>query len=171
MNTMKKLSLVVGALFVAVALIAQTPKFGHISSDLLLTAMPEYDSAQKKIENLRDQYDLEIEQIQVEINKKIEAFNRSEATMSDLIKEAKASEIQEMQVRLQNFAQTAQQDLQQKSMSFIQPVMDKARKAIEDVAKEQGLLYVFDMSQGNPIFASEKSLDLLPLVKTKLNLK
>ena len=91
--------------------------------------------------------------------------------MSDLIREAKASEIQEMQVRLQNFAQTAQQDLQQQSMVLIQPVMDKARKAIEEVAKENGLIYVFDMSQGNPVYASEESLDMLPLVKAKLGLE
>ena len=132
--------------------------------------MPDYDSAQAKIEDLRSQYDLEIERIQVEINKKIEEYNKNEATMSNLIKEAKASEIQEMQIRLQNFAQTAQQDLQQQSMTLMQPVMDKARKAIEAVAKEKGLIYVFDMSQGNPVYASQESLDMLPLVKQKLGL-
>jgi outer membrane protein len=56
-------------------------------------------------------------------------------------------------------------------MVFIQPVMDKARKAIEGVAKDKALVYVFDMSQGNPVYASEESLDILPLVKTKLGLK
>jgi outer membrane protein len=132
--------------------------------------MPEYDTAQAKVQELRQQYDLEIERIQVEINKKIEEFNQSEATMSDLIREAKASEIQEMQVRLQNFAQTAQQDLQQQSMMQIQPVMDKARAAIDEVAKEKGLIYVFDLSQGNPVYTSEESLDMLPLVKAKLGL-
>jgi outer membrane protein len=153
------------------ALAVSAQKFGHITAELLLQDMPEYDSAQAKLDDLRSQYDLEIERIQVEINKKIEAYNKSEATMSNLIKEAKASEIQEMQGRLQNFAQTAQQDLQQQSMQLIQPVMEKARKAIEAVAKEKGLLYVFDMSQGNPVYASEESLDILPLVKARLGLK
>ncbi len=153
------------------ALAVSAQKFGHISAELLLQDMPEYDSAQAKIDDLRSQYDLEIEQIQVEINKKIEQYNKSEATMTNLIKEAKASEIQEMQVRLQNFAQTAQQDLQQQSMILIQPVMDKARKAIEAVAKEKGLVYVFDMSQGNPVYASQESLDILPLVKARLGLQ
>jgi len=51
------------------------------------------------------------------------------------------------------------------------PVMEKARKAIEEVAKENGLLYVFDMTQGNPIYASEESMELLPLVKAKLGLQ
>jgi len=160
--------LAVAILGMALALHAQ--KFGHITSEQLLQAMPEYDTAQMQVQELRQQYDLEIERIQVEINKKIEEFNQSEATMSDLIKEAKASEIQEMQVRLQNFAQTAQQDLQQQSMVLIQPVMDKARKAIDEVAKENGLLYVFDLSQGNPVYVSEESMDMLEPVKTKLGL-
>ena len=165
---MKRITLAMGILCMALAVNAQ--KFGHITAELLLQDMPEYDSAQVKLQNLNKSYELEIERIQVEINKKIDDFQKTEATMSDLIKEAKASEIQEMQQRLQNFAQTAQQDLQQQQMVFIQPVMDKARKAIEEVAKEKGLLYVFDMSQGNPVYASEESLDLLPLVKAKLGL-
>lgn len=168
MKTFKRITLTLGILCIAFAVNAQ--KFGHITSEQLLQAMPEYDSAQLQVQDLRSEYDLEIERIQVEINKKIEEFNQSESTLSDLIREAKASEIQEMQVRLQNFAQTAQQDLQQQSMMMIQPVMDKARGAIDEVAKEQGLLYVFDLSQGNPIYTSEESVDMLPLVKAKLGL-
>jgi len=171
MKTIRTITLVTGMLFIALAISAQDYKFGHINSDRLLSAMPEYDSAQQKIQDLRDQYDLEIEQIQVEINKKIEQFNQNEGTMSNLIREAKASEIQEMQMRLQNFAQTAQQDLQEQSMVFIQPVMDRARNAISAVAKERGLIYVFDLSQGNPVYTSEASLDMLPLVKTHLGLE
>jgi outer membrane protein len=168
MKTMKRITLAMGILCMALAVNAQ--KFGHITAELLLQEMPEYDSAQVKLQDLNKSYELEIERIQVEINKKIEEFQQTEASMSQLIKEAKASEIQEMQQRLQNFAQTAQQDLQQQQMVFLQPVMDKARKAIDEVAKEHGLLYVFDMSQGNPVYASEESLDMLPLVKTKLGL-
>ena len=165
---MKRITLAMGILCMALAVNAQ--KFGHITAELLLQEMPEYDTAQIKLQDLNQSYELEIERIQVEINKKIEEFQQTEATMSQLIKEAKASEIQEMQQRLQNFDQTAQQDLQQQQMAFLQPVMDKARKAIEEVAKEHGLLYVFDMSQGNPVYASEESMDMLPLVKTKLGL-
>jgi outer membrane protein len=153
------------------AITLQAQKFGHITAEQLLVAMPEYDSAQAEVEELRSHYTLEIERIQVEINKKIEEFQQGEATMSDLIKEAKASEVQELQARLQNYSQTAQQDLQQQGQIVMQPVMEKARKAIEEVAKENGLLYVFDMTSGNPIYASEESLDMLPLVKAKLGLQ
>ncbi len=166
---MKRMILAVAILSMAFVLHAQ--KFGHVTSELLLQAMPEYDSAQVKLQELQKYYELEIERIQVEINKKIEEFNQGEASMSDLIKEAKASEIQELQMRLQNYSQTAQQDLQQQGMLVIQPVMDKARLAIDEVAKENGLVYVFDLSQGNPIYTSEESLDMLPLVKAKLGVQ
>jgi outer membrane protein len=166
---MKRMILAVGILSMAFALHAQ--KFGHVTSELILQDMPEYDSAQVELQELQQHYELEIERIQVEINKKIEEFNQGEATMSDLIKEAKASEIQELQMRLQNFSQTAQQDLQQQSMRVIQPVMEKARNAIDEVAKEHGLIYVFDLSQGNPVYTSEESLDMVPLVKAKLGIQ
>jgi outer membrane protein len=166
---MKRMILAVGILSMAFALHAQ--KFGHVTSEVLLQAMPEYDSAQTELQELQQYYELEIERIQVEINKKIEEFNQNEATMSALIKEAKASEIQELQMRLQNFSQTAQQDLQQQSMIVIQPVMEKARNAIDEVAKEHGLIYVFDLSQGNPVYTSEESLDMVPLVKAKLGIQ
>ena len=166
---MKRMILALGILSMAFALHAQ--KFGHITSELLLQAMPEYDSAQAELEELQQHYELEIERIQVEINKKIEEFNQNEASMSALIKEAKASEIQELQMRLQNFSQTAQQDLQQQSMRVIQPVMEKARTAINAVAKENGLIYVFDLSQGNPVYTSPESLDMLPLVKAKMGIQ
>ena len=163
---MKRMILAVGIL--SMAFVLQAQKFGHVSSEALLQAMPEYDSAQLKLQELQQHYELEIERIQVEINKKIEEFNQNEATMSELIKEAKASEVQELQMRLQNYSQTAQQDLQQQSQIVIQPVMEKARGAIEEVANEHGLIYVFDISQGNPVYTSEESLDMLQLVKAKL---
>lgn len=166
---MKRMILALAIIGMAITLHAQ--KFGHIVTDQLLVAMPEYDSAQAEVEELRQHYTLEIERIQVEINNKIEEFSANEATMSNLIKEAKASEIQELQMRLQNYSQTAQQELQQRGQMAMQPVMDKARQAIEDVAKENGLLYVFDMTAGNPVYASEESMDILPLVRAKLGLQ
>ena len=166
---MKRMILAIAIIGTAITLHAQ--KFGHITAEQLLIAMPEYDSAQAKVEELRLHYTMEIERIQVEINKKIEEFSANEATMSELIKEAKASEVQELQMRLQNYSQTAQQDLQQQTQIVIQPVMEKARGAIEEVAREHGLIYVFDISQGNPVYTSEESLDMVPLVKAKLGVQ
>ena len=64
-----------------------------------------------------------------------------------------------------------QQQLQQKQGELLQPVFDKAEKAIEEVAKEQGLMYVFDIGTKVVLYKSAQSVDVLPLVKTKLGIQ
>ncbi|HZH73372.1 MAG TPA: OmpH family outer membrane protein, partial [Mariniphaga sp.] len=83
----------------------------------------------------------------------------------------KIAELQELQQRIQNYHATANQQLQQKHAEVLEPVFDKAEKAIEEVAKEQGLLYVFDTGTRVVLYKSNQSIDLLPLVKKKLNIQ
>ena len=62
--------------------------------------------------------------------------------------------------------------MQQKQGELLKPVFEKAEKAIEEVAKEKGLIYVFDSGVGNRtiLYKSNQSIDLLPLVKAKLGI-
>ena len=75
-----------------------------------------------------------------------------------------------MQQRIQNYQQTANAQLQQKQTELLKPVFDKAEKTIGEVAKEKGLLYVFDIGSKVVLYKSNESVDVLPLVKTKLGL-
>jgi outer membrane protein len=87
-----------------------------------------------------------------------------------LIRQTKEKEIVDLQERLQNFQQTAQQDIQQKEAELWQPVIDKANNAIQEVGKENGFTYIFDVSAGVVLYFSPESIDVLPLVKTKLGI-
>mgnify|MGYP002682518703 CR=1 FL=1 len=49
---------------------AQNYKFGHINSQELLKAMPDRDSAEAKIRKYAESIEDQIEQLQVEVNKK-----------------------------------------------------------------------------------------------------
>jgi outer membrane protein len=50
----------------------------------------------------------------------------------------------------------------------MQPIMDKARKAIEAVGKENGYQYIYDAAG---LLYAQDSDNVLPLVKAKLGLK
>lgn len=157
-------------LFVCMPANSQDLKFGHINSQELLTAMPESDSAQAKIEKLAGDYEQQQEEMNVELNKKYDDYLTNRDSYTDLIRQTKEADIQEMQQRIQQFQQMAQQDLQQQQQTLIQPVLEKANNAIKEVAEENGFIYIFDISRGNPVFFSDKSIDILSLVKTKLGL-
>jgi outer membrane protein len=172
---MKKLNWIIVticSLFIASASVsAQSLKIAYINTQELLQAMPETDSVQQKLQKLSQEYQTQTEQMQVELNKKYQEFQEKQATYSDLIKQSKYSELTEMSQRIDQFQQTAQQDLQTQKANLYKPVLDKANNAISEVAKENKVTYVLDNSAGVLLYHAEDSFDLLPLVKKKLGLK
>ena len=100
---------------------------------------------------------------------KRQEYQQNEATMGDLVRQDKVRELESIQQRIVEFQQNAQQALGAKEQELLTPILDKARKAIEDVAKEGSFTYIFDASTGNILYADE-SENVLPLVKAKLGL-
>jgi len=77
--------------------------------------------------------------------------------------------VSELQKKLQLYAKTADKELQQKQMDLLKPILDKAQKTIQAVAKAQGIKYVFDSSPGKGLIVFDGE-DLLPAVKAKLGI-
>jgi len=156
--------------FVGSGLSAQTLKFGHIDFQQLLASMPERDLAKVALEKVQADLETKLQAMQKEYQEKGKeyvALAQAKDANEALVK-AKQDEVQSIQERIQTFQQTAQESLQKEETKQFQPVIEKARKAITDVAKEQGLIYVFEANQ--VLFHSEQSVDLTPLVKTKLGI-
>lgn len=157
-----------------VSLMAQKPiKLGHIDSQKLLMAMPESDSAQKKLSQIEQDYQKTLEELQVELNKKFADYQQNSAKWSDLVKTTKETELNELNERIQNFQGQAQQDYEKQRMELFRPIQEKAKKAVDDVAEENGFTYIFDTGPGvgAVVYSAPDTYDILPLVKKKLGLK
>jgi len=149
---------------------AQNLKFGHINSTQLLSMMPETKLADSTLQKFGASLESQLKTMTNEYQSKVSDFRANEATMSEPIKEAKAKEINDLEQRIQDFQESAQQSLQKKKEEIYTPIIKKAEDAIKDIAKEKSYSYIFDTSVGVVLFAQESD-DILPLVKTKLGLK
>lgn len=149
---------------------AQATKFGYIDSRDLLKAMPEMTKAETDIQAYTKQFQDQLQTMSAEYEKKVKEFQAAEKTMTDAVKEVKVKEIQDLEGRIQSTNQSAQEKVEKKRQELLQPILDKADKAIKDVAKEKGFDYVFDASTGTLLHAREAD-NILPLVKTKLGIK
>ncbi len=168
---MKKLVTIV---LVAAGLVAATQvnaqnKQGYISVQELVQAMPEY----KKADTTLAEYQNALNQQYAE---RVQDFNMRDSLLSskDTVKytraqiEVKRNDLAKTYVELQQWNQRAQQMYQAKEDETMKPILDKARKAIQDVAKENGYAYVFAKEQ---LLVSPPGDDILALVKKKLGLK
>lgn len=152
--------------------LAQTLKFGHINKGELIQSMPEYDSATVKLTKFRTELINELELMSVELQNKSAALNKESKNLSDIVRQSKESELSDMNRRIQEFQVTAQTQLTDKETELFQPVVLKVDKAIKDIGKENGFVYIFDTTQGTLLYFDEtKSTNVMPLAKAKLGLK
>jgi len=153
-------------------MIAQEAKFGHINSVEILNLMPEKQNIEKSISDLNSQWNLEISKLRDEYYVKIKEYqDKLTKNMPESIKLARQSEIAELEKRIASTQKMANDDLQKKQNELFSPVIEKVKKAINDVGIENNFLYVFDISTQGIIFQSPKSNDITDMVKKKLNLK
>lgn len=144
-------------------------KLGHINSNELMQIMPGRDDAQATLQKEVDDLQNTLKTMQSELETRYNDYMAKESQMSDLIKQTKQRELQDMGSRIEEFQKNAQQQLQDREQELLKPIIDRARKAIEDVAKENNYTYIFDAGVGTLLY-SQDSDDIMPLVKKKLNL-
>ncbi|MBL1232407.1 MAG: OmpH family outer membrane protein [Vicingaceae bacterium] len=144
-------------------------KIGHINSNELLAAMPERETIQKSIEDYAAQLTTTMDAMRKEYESKVADFQSKQDVMTDIIRDNKIKEITDLEKRITEFQKTAQADLQKKEEKLLQPIIDKAKQAIDDVAKENNYTYVLDSSMGVVLYSIESD-DILPLVKKKLGI-
>ncbi|MBO7488939.1 MAG: OmpH family outer membrane protein [Bacteroidales bacterium] len=145
-------------------------KLGHINSADLMQIMPGKDSAQSAFEAEVKLLEGELTAMQEELQKKYTDYQERKAQMTELIRTTKEQELNDLNQRIQSYQQSAQQKLQEKEKELLQPIIDRAKQAISDVAKENGYTYIFDTSAGTLLYQQDSD-DILPLVKKKLGLK
>jgi outer membrane protein len=87
--------------------------------------------------------------------------------MVDDDKKKREEEISMLQQKVQFYRQQAEEDYQNKVTELTLPLVEKAKKGIEAVAKEKGYKFVFDLS--GRILYSEPGEDILALTEKKLN--
>lgn len=143
-------------------------KIAHLSLDSLVSSMPETKIAREQAQNYLKDLEKTVLSMEQELQTKYNDYLANEATMGDLVKKTKQEELQTLQKRIEDFKAQAQQDYQAKYQLLITPILDKAKKAIELVAKDGGYKYVLDASAGFILY-SEPSDDILPAVKKKLD--
>jgi outer membrane protein len=167
-TTIKKVALIIAATGSFTFLNAQ--KIAHVNLDSLVSSMPETKIASDAAQTYFKGLEQESVAMQTELQNKYEDYQAKQATMSDLLKKNKEEDLQQLQRRIEDFRNQATQDYQRKTAELTAPIMEKAKKAIETVAKEGGYKYVLDTSSQNPtVLYSEASDDILLAVKKKLD--
>ena len=150
---------------------ANAQKFGHVNSQEIIQVMPEFTKARTDIEALTKQYEADLKQMQEELQKKSEAYEKEQATLPANIKQRRETELQEMYQKIQQSYQDNQQALQKASAEKMQAIQTKIMDAIKEVGTAGSFVYIMEMGSLPYIISTTLSTDVTTDVKAKLGLK
>ena len=166
MKIFRKLTAAFLLLFVTMTATAQS-KIAHIDSQTLISEMPEVKEAQAQLEKLQKTYATEIDASMKEYQTKLQTYSADAQNQTQVTNDARQKELAGMEQNIQQYQQTASQDIQKKQADLLRPLIEKARAAIQKVARAQGFEYVIDGTQGGSLILSDGK-DLMEDVKKEL---
>jgi outer membrane protein len=171
---MKK-SIILSAIFFfsSVSLIAQL-KIGYIDSDTIMDNLPDVQDTRQKIDALVRDWQNELNSMQNEYNKKKDDFDKRNLIMTDQTRAEAQKELDDLQAKITDYREKKfgqNGELFQKQDELMKPVHNKIFNAIQEIAQDEDLDFVFDRSGDIMILYAKEEYDITSKVLAKLKLE
>lgn len=122
-------------------------KFGFLSYEAALQAMPDYTLAQKKLADLKAQYQTEAKRVEDEFNRKYEEFLEGQREFPKTILQKRQSELQELMQKNIAFKQQSLDELAKAEQEAMAPLRIKLIEALGKIGRERGYAFIVDTDQ------------------------
>ena len=166
---MKKNLLIAAMAVMSVAASAQNLKWAYVDFNELVMLMPEMDEARATLDENQKTNEEILVAMYEEYQTKMQQYQQKAETWTPAIRESKEREIMEIQSRFEQTQQSLQMELQQLQQSLQAPIYEKAQKTVNNLAKAQGIAFVFEKSSMLYVDPAQ-GIDLTPEARTALNI-
>lgn len=122
-------------------------KIGYIDSEVLKERLPEFREAQRKLDQLRQDYENQAKDREAKLVKLQEDFRKQELLMSEARKAELQADFEEKVRQLQAFTQEKfgpEGELMRKNIELSEPIFKKINDALKVLAEEDSYDFVFD---------------------------
>ena len=170
---MKKiLTFVVGVLMLTLSASAQ--RYAIIDTKYILDKMPDYKTADTKLQQVSEQWQKDIDAKQADLDKMYKDYDAEQYMLSDELKKKREDELfnKEKEVRdLQKKRFGYQGDLFNERQKLVKPIQDKVYNAVQKIAAARGYDFILDKSEGITVIFADPKLDKSDDVLHELGIK
>jgi outer membrane protein len=144
---MKKLILFLLLLATMPAMAQSEVKFGYLSYNTVMQAMPEYAAMQNSMAELREKYEAEQKRVENDFNKKYEEFLDGQKNFPKTILQKRQSELQEMLDKNIAFKKESQRLLKQAEEDAMAPILVRLAEALDAIGKEHDYAFIVNIDE------------------------
>jgi len=124
-------------------------KFAYVDTEYILKHLPEYKSALSQLNVLSEQWQGQVDNNFVEIDKMYKAYQADQVLLTEDMRKRRENDIIEKEKEAKDFQRRIfgpDGELFQSRTKLLNPIQDKVTKVIADVAKAKYLDFIFDKS-------------------------
>jgi len=170
---MKKFFLIT-ATFMLFTVSSYAQRYAIIDTKYILGKMPEYVDADKKLQDVSNQWQKEIDQRQADLDKMYKDYDAEQFMLSEDLKKKREDELfnKEKELReLQKKRFGYQGDLFKEREKLVKPLQDKVYNAVQKIAVARGYDFILDKSEGITVIFADPKLDKSDEVLRELGIK
>lgn len=169
----KTLILPLVLMLMAVATQAQQ-RYAIIDTKYILEKIPEYRDADKKLQQIGEQWQKEIDDKQAQLDKMYKNYEAEQFMLTEDLKKKREDELfmREKEIRdLQKKRFGYEGDLFKERQKLVKPVQDRVYNAVQKLALARSYDFVLDKSEGITVIFADPKLDKSDEVLRELGIK
>lgn len=161
-------------LAVAFTLNSQAQKYAIIDTKYILSKMPDYVDADKKLQQISDQWQKEIDDMQAQLNEMYKNYDAEQYMLSDDLKKKREDELFNKEKELRDLQKKRfgyNGDLFKERERIVKPIQDEVYNAVQKMAVAHGYDFVLDKSEGITVIFADPKLDRSNDILQQLGIK
>ena len=144
-------------------------RYGYCNRRAIVEAQPEYGDAMSQLEELKKQYEVEVEYNETDFRRQFQEYLYGQKDFPQAILLKRQRDLQVAMEKGIAFRQEADSLLRQARMDLVRPIEVRVDAAISAVASERGYDYVVDTDKGAFLYLNPRlSEDITLYVEEKL---
>ena len=159
------------ALVVMIPMVNYAQKFAYVDTEYILSLLPDYKSAQKKLNEIAEQWQKEVDAKYEAIDKMYKEYQAEKILLTAEQQKQREDEIISKEKEAKKFQQDKfgyEGELFKKRQELVKPIQDKVFEAIQKIAKDDALDFIFDKSSDMTMLFSNAKYDKSDNVLTAL---
>jgi outer membrane protein len=149
-------------------------KIGYVDSQTIINKLPDAQDAKQKLSNLIQGWQNDLQKMEDQKKAKEDEFDRKKLIMTEQARSQLQDEIKKLDDQINDYRNKkfgTDGEMFQKQDELMKPVQNKVFNAIQDVAKEDDLDFVFDVSGQPTLLYAKDKYDITSEVVQKLKLQ
>lgn len=149
-------------------------RFAFVDTEYILEHIPEYKSAQQQLNKLSEAWQKEIEKRKEEIDRLYSKYQAEYMLLPEDVRQQRENEIIQKEKELNAFKQEKfgrDGELFKKKEELIKPIQDKVFEAVQQLARDAALDFIFDKAGAITMLFSNPRFDRSDEVLNNLGVK